>query len=911
MVRKKSKKKVLPLLVIISAIIFTGLIGAITFQNIFPTTTPYVTNESTVNLSYGIHAGDGLSSITHSWNGTNTTLYDYQLVAFYNFDNRSALGENDTIVKDISMYGNNGTIVGGENITWTANGKYGGAFNFSGNTNYISTPVNLTLLPKSNFTISFFFKTSSSSTTNTLLGTSGGFLFRYNNAGNPSKFQLYPNLTTYASWNVPLMNGTWYYLTLIIDQNNNNAYLYVNGSNKGNRTIPYDIGYNSLLNLGAWSTQYMNGSIDDLMIFNRSLSVAEINQLYLSQITKYNGTYFEYNTTINNSANSINSFICSKNATAVEFCTTTQIIRQVNTIKSNFSTLLGIYNGKYGATVGGDWYGNAINSSSLSLDYSWGKNALLSSKIGVIYLDMYEDNWVNLSNGSFSLTGIDASFIKSEVEYARENNIKVFLVGKTPSHGMPESLKNVSSDCNTYNNSCPPINYTQFANLQLEVIKYYTNNGEYLDTIEGFIPFNEPHAQLFKDLSTSIGNQSYRASVYYSIWNESRNVVKGWNSSIKVGGPSGSFGFGTDNADYVLWDWWFSNMSNFSDFTDVHIYRDDDLSERFSTKFLTIQSNCSTYYPTSTACSNIYVTEFNIYNNTLRNETQYYSKFGNEIADFYSTIINQPQNNISTSVFAFGGNGLNGYGMIDDVGLFFKPSYNVTKNFAHLCPAGASVFVSSNDDDTIKQVACSKGSMYSLIVINTDTNEKNVTANLSLTNGSVFYPYTSLMNYEDGSSIPVSTSGIAQLGVLDSYEVLYLTSGDEDGASQTNFFKFNEATGTRVYDLLQNVTYGTISGATWVNDSIFKTLTSAIDYTISTSGLLVVSSSYLFNYMNASWSYLATWRDTGSTASLVMVDSLGNSTTFLSILIVISFAVVILTLFKPSVNTNPLGKPHY
>jgi hypothetical protein len=63
--------------------------------------------------------------------------------------------------------------------------------------------------------------------------------------------------------------------------------------------------------------------------------------------------------------------------------------------------------------------------------------------------------------------------------------------------------------------------------------------------------------------------------------------------------------------------------------------------------------------------------------------------------------------------------------------------------------------------------------------------------------------------------------------------------------------------------------------------------------------------------MNSSWSYLATWRDTGSTASLVMVDSLGNSTTFLSLLIVISFAVVILTLFKPSVNTNPLGKPHY
>lgn len=104
---------------------------------------------------------------------------------------------------------------------------------------------------------------------------------------------------------------------------------------------------------------------------------------------------------------------------------------------------------------------------------------------------------------------------------------------------------------------------------------------------------------------------------------------------------------------------------------------------------------------------------------------------------------------------------------------------------------------------------------------------------------------------------------------------------------------------------------GVKSGATWITDGILNTLTNGVDYTISTSGLFVVSSSYLFNYMNSSWSYLATWRDSGSTASLVMVDSLGNSTTFLSLLIVISFAVVILTLFKPSVNTNPLGKPHY
>jgi hypothetical protein len=73
----------------------------------------------------------------------------------------------------------------------------------------------------------------------------------------------------------------------------------------------------------------------------------------------------------------------------------------------------------------------------------------------------------------------------------------------------------------------------------------------------------------------------------------------------------------------------------------------------------------------------------------------------------------------------------------------------------------------------------------------------------------------------------------------------------------------------------------------------------------------LLNSNYLYSYIVKYWTYFTESTNPGTVASLVMVDSLGNSTTFLSILIVISFAVVILTLFKPSVNTNPLGKPHY
>jgi hypothetical protein len=56
----------------------------------------------------------------------------------YNFDNITALGESaGSIIKDMSQYGNNGTVNG---ATWTGNGKRGGAYTFNGSSSYISIP---------------------------------------------------------------------------------------------------------------------------------------------------------------------------------------------------------------------------------------------------------------------------------------------------------------------------------------------------------------------------------------------------------------------------------------------------------------------------------------------------------------------------------------------------------------------------------------------------------------------------------------------------------------------------------------------------------------------------------------------------------------------------------------------------
>ena len=45
-----------------------------------------------------------LSEVKWNWNGTNFTLYNDSLVLMMNFDNLSAIGENSTLMVDVSKY---------------------------------------------------------------------------------------------------------------------------------------------------------------------------------------------------------------------------------------------------------------------------------------------------------------------------------------------------------------------------------------------------------------------------------------------------------------------------------------------------------------------------------------------------------------------------------------------------------------------------------------------------------------------------------------------------------------------------------------------------------------------------------------------------------------------------------------
>lgn len=171
----------LPLL--ISILLFISIIGAITITQISPVGN-ITTSNSTQLIEINISAPEGivLNNTIWNWEGVNYTLWN-GLAGWWQFNNFSSLGENDTHVYDVSGNGNNGTVVGGSNISWTPNGKYGGAFNFSGGVNYINIPVISTINESLNFSVSGWFYTNSNS------GTTSQVLIAQSNPTN-HRFQI-------------------------------------------------------------------------------------------------------------------------------------------------------------------------------------------------------------------------------------------------------------------------------------------------------------------------------------------------------------------------------------------------------------------------------------------------------------------------------------------------------------------------------------------------------------------------------------------------------------------------------------------------------------------------------------------------------------------------------------------------
>ncbi len=199
-----------------------------------------------------------------------TSLPTAGMVGYWNFDEGTG-----TSAADSSGLGNSGTFAGG--ATWTT-GKTGSALSLDGQTGYVNMG-NAQNLQIANGTLSAWIKTSDAGANDrTIIGKRDAYNLSLNN--NMLMVYDWSNFTEHTS-TVNLADNTWHHVAVtFVSGVANGTVLYVDGVQKlvTTITIPNQVSYLSIGNQYA-TIQNFKGSIDEARVYNRVLSLAEIQAL--------------------------------------------------------------------------------------------------------------------------------------------------------------------------------------------------------------------------------------------------------------------------------------------------------------------------------------------------------------------------------------------------------------------------------------------------------------------------------------------------------------------------------------------------------------------------------------------------------------------------------------------------------
>jgi hypothetical protein len=234
---------------------------------------------------------DGTNWISAGGTSTATTN---GLVGWWNLDEGSG-----TSAADSSGNGNTGTTQ--NTPTWTASGEINGALTLNGTNQDVAATETPSLILAGSWTASAWVKVAALPTSgnNVLLvskSTNGGgnapnYSIGIDNTGGVIRWQTWfmdtgsGNNGIYYTATINL--NTWYFVTGVWDNTAKNLYLYVNGTQVGSTlnvpgVSPLTTGGNTL-DIGdhhGFAGSYLNGTIDDVRVYNRALSAAEVWSLY-------------------------------------------------------------------------------------------------------------------------------------------------------------------------------------------------------------------------------------------------------------------------------------------------------------------------------------------------------------------------------------------------------------------------------------------------------------------------------------------------------------------------------------------------------------------------------------------------------------------------------------------------------
>jgi fibronectin type 3 domain-containing protein len=222
---------------------------------------------------YKVTAEDPAGNVSQPSNEASATLQAPPPVAAYGFDAGSG-----TTAADQSGNGNNGTIT---NATWAATGKFGKALSFNGTNASVSVPDTASLDLTSGMTIEGWVNPNSASGYRTMIVKEmpGDLVYGLyaNSDTNRPESQVRIGTPRLLAGTAAVPTGTWTHLAATYDGTTER--LFVNGTQVSSlavagtittSTSPLKIGGNSI-----WS-EWFNGLIDEVRVYNRALSAAEI-----------------------------------------------------------------------------------------------------------------------------------------------------------------------------------------------------------------------------------------------------------------------------------------------------------------------------------------------------------------------------------------------------------------------------------------------------------------------------------------------------------------------------------------------------------------------------------------------------------------------------------------------------------
>jgi hypothetical protein len=255
----------------------------------FDPSTPSNTSSTASPVTISANISD--TSNTSSWIDFDKSLVGYWAMDYY----------NSTVMYDNSTYNNFGTFAAGTGLNYSnlTTGVRGKALSFDGVDDYINASntaslnsigcyntISMWLKPAQLYAYEMYISKYYASTNDTGfdfgLYTDGRAIIMYRNTTGPTS-DIFTTNTIFSL-------NTWVHL-VVVQNGSNIVYIYKNGNLLENLTgepCMTNPSSSSLTIGDRGNGQFFNGSLDEVMIFNRSLSSTEISALYNSQSNEFN-----------------------------------------------------------------------------------------------------------------------------------------------------------------------------------------------------------------------------------------------------------------------------------------------------------------------------------------------------------------------------------------------------------------------------------------------------------------------------------------------------------------------------------------------------------------------------------------------------------------------------------------------